>query len=226
MTTGFRLLTANLLNGEADPCSLGEVLDRTAPDVVLAQELGPNSAVEIARRYHHSDLRPALDYHGRGIASRFPVGFGTIPMPWREGGWASITIDATTVTVAGVHLLNPIGFPAWRSVRRRRDQMDALERWARSEHPERLVVAGDLNASPAWPAYRRLTELWSDLVAAHAESVGRESEPTWAWRPGRPRMLRIDHVLGSEGIVCTGVTVEPVRGSDHAAVVVDLELVA
>jgi endonuclease/exonuclease/phosphatase (EEP) superfamily protein YafD len=36
-------------------------------------------------------------------------------------------------------------------------------------------------------------------------------------------MLRIDHVLG-RGIWAKSTTVEPVRGSDHAAVVVDLEL--
>jgi endonuclease/exonuclease/phosphatase (EEP) superfamily protein YafD len=36
-------------------------------------------------------------------------------------------------------------------------------------------------------------------------------------------MLRIDHVFGSGARVVRTV-VEPVRGSDHAALVVDLEL--
>jgi endonuclease/exonuclease/phosphatase (EEP) superfamily protein YafD len=79
-----------------------------------------------------------------------------------------------------------------------------------------------MNASPSWPVYRRLAERWDDLVAGAAAEAGVKSDPTWAWRPGWPRLLRIDHVFGT-GARVVRTQVEPVRGSDHAAVVVDLE---
>ncbi len=63
-----------------------------------------------------------------------------------------------------------------------------------------------------------------DLVADHAGRTGAGTEPTWGWRPGWPRMLRVDHVFG-RGVRANGVRVEPIVGSDHAAVVVDLELI-
>lgn len=222
----FRLLTANLLNGRADPEALSEILDRVGPDVVVTQELGPNAAEVIAPRYPHHCLLPALDHHGRGIASRFPGEFGTIPVPWRRAGWAELDVDGSRVTVANVHLLNPVSYPPWASIRGRTAQIDALLAWEASLDRGPVIVAGDLNATAAWPAYRRMTARWGDLVAGRSEKTGEGPEATWAWRPGWPRLLRIDHVLGSEGIVCTGVSVEPVRGSDHAAVVVDLELMA
>lgn len=85
------------------------------------------------------------------------------------------------------------------------------------------LVAGDFNASPAWPAYKRVEERVTDLVGQYAERRGQTTEPTWGWRPGWPRMLRIDHVFGV-GVRATAVEVRPVRGTDHAAVIVDLEL--
>jgi endonuclease/exonuclease/phosphatase (EEP) superfamily protein YafD len=83
------------------------------------------------------------------------------------------------------------------------------------------VLAGDMNASPAWPLYRRLSGRWEDLVARSALESDMNPAPTWAWRPGWPRVLRIDHVFGN-GVRAVDSRVIPMRGSDHAAVVVDL----
>ena len=87
--------------------------------------------------------------------------------------------------------------------------------------PAPVVVAGDFNATPAWPAYRQVTSRLDDLVLDHKASLGAKPERTWAWRPGWPRMLRIDHVFGS-GVTVFDCLVAPVAGSDHHAVVVDL----
>jgi endonuclease/exonuclease/phosphatase (EEP) superfamily protein YafD len=87
-----------------------------------------------------------------------------------------------------------------------------------------VVVAGDFNATPIWPVYRKVVSRLEDLVAQHAERTGSGAEPTWGWRPGWPRMLRIDHVFG-RGVKADEVRVVPIVGSDHAAVVVDLRLV-
>jgi endonuclease/exonuclease/phosphatase family metal-dependent hydrolase len=118
---------------------------------------------------------------------------------------------------------NPVVFPWWRSARIRGQQTRALIDWAADfiEDHAPLVVAGDMNATPSWPLYRRLAGEWDDLVAGAVSRDGEKIFATWAWRPGWPRLLRIDHVFGA-GARVVRTRVEPVRGSDHAAVVVDL----
>ena len=48
--------------------------------------------------------------------------------------------------------------------------------------------------------------------------------PTWAYRDGLPRLLRIDHVFGS-AVDPLHAEVVRVVGSDHAGLLVDLEVV-
>lgn len=220
----FRLITANLLNGRADAWHFAGILDRIEPDLVVTQELGPDAAEVIAARYPHHDLRPGLDHRGRGIASRFDAEFGSLDLGWRSGSWAKVQIGDRKLVLATVHLLNPVDFPWWVTARRRGEQLDALFAWVDDTiGDEPFVVAGDMNASPAWPVYRRVAGRWEDLVVAGARASGTKTASTWGWRPGWPRMLRIDHVFGI-GVKALSTAVEPQRGSDHAVVVVDLEI--
>jgi len=212
-------MTANLLHRRVDTEDLAAVLDRHQPDVIVTQELGPKVADLLASRYPHHELHPSLDFTGRGIASRFDSKFGSIEMPGRDGTSAVFETDGVEMRLAGVHLLNPINFPWWTAVRSRRLQLEGLFEWLDGgEGP--LVGAGDLNASPRWPAYRRMADRLTDVVVQHDP----EAERTWSWRPGWPRLLRIDHVFGA-GVAATGVWLESIRGTDHAAVIVDLEVI-
>lgn len=215
----FRLMTCNLLHDRVDTAHFAIVLAECDPDVVVTQELGPGAADVLASAYPHHQLRPALDFTGRGIATRLDVVFGDIDMPGRDGTSAVLQVDGHTVRLAGVHLLNPINFPWWVVARARARQLEGLYEWIeRGEGP--VVVAGDFNASPRWPAYKRTAELLTDLVL----ELNPDAERTWSWRPGWPRMLRIDHVFGS-GVRGTDVVVTSVRGTDHAALVVDLDVI-
>ena len=223
MNRPIRLMTANLLAGRADLTHLAGVLERLEPDLLVTQELGHEAAEMIGARYPKHDLRPSDDARGRGIASRLDADFGEIPVPWRPGLWARVIDGSGSFLVANIHMRNPIVFPWWRSVRIRGQQLEALFAWADESAGggSPFVLAGDMNASPAWPVYKELAGRWDDLVADHAERSGDETAPTWAWRPRWPRMLRIDHIFGS-GARVVSTRVEPIRGSDHAAVVVDL----
>jgi endonuclease/exonuclease/phosphatase (EEP) superfamily protein YafD len=222
MESPIRLMTANLLVDRADLRYLADVLEIIDPDVFVVQELGHKTANLIASRFPHHHLSPQLDFKGRGIASRIPGQFGAIPMPWRIGLWARVDYGSASLLVANIHIRNPIAFPWWRSVSFRREQLDALLFWADDSVGETpFVLAGDLNSTPAWPLYRRLAERWEDLVSKSATDG--DPAPTWAWRPGWPRLLRIDHVFG-KGARAVTTQVVPIRGSDHAAVVVDLLL--
>jgi hypothetical protein len=222
MDQPIRLMTANLLVDRADIAYLGYALDVIQPDLFAIQELGHKAADLIASRFAHHDLRPKLDSRGRGIASMFSARFGEIPLPWRAGLWAEIEHGPQRWILANVHMRNPIVLPWWRSVRLRAGQVEALFNWSEGQpEGQPIVLAGDMNASPAWPVYRRLAGRWDDLAARSASDSGGRPAPTWAWRPGWPRLLRIDHVFGT-GAQAVSTQVVPLRGSDHAAVVVDL----
>lgn len=221
MTAPLRLMTVNLLHDRCDPSDFASVLAEVDPHIVVTQELGPMCADVLAGRYPHHRLRPALSFLGRGIATSLDASFGDIDMPGRPGTEAVVSIGRQTLRIAGVHLLNPVQYPWWDMVRTRRGQLEELFKWLEDGRDQPVVVAGDFNASPRWPAYRQTTRHLDDLVAGWAERVGADTERTWGWRPGWPRMLRVDHIFG-KGMLAEDVRVVPVRGSDHAAVVADL----
>ena len=222
MERPIRLMTANLLVDRVDQVYLANVLEILDPDLFVIQELGHKTADLVASRFPHLYLRPDLDSKGRGIASRFSARFGEVPMPWRRGSWAIVEHTSGPLLVANIHIRNPIVFPWWKSVRIRGSQLDALDDWADAAVGALpFVLAGDMNASPGWPLYRRLAGRWEDLVARSADDLEVSPVPTWAWRPGWPRLLRIDHVFG-QGVRAIATQVVPLRGSDHAAVIVDL----
>jgi endonuclease/exonuclease/phosphatase family metal-dependent hydrolase len=224
MVQSFTLITANLLHDRGDAASFEDMIETLSPDIVVTQELGTECADVLSDHYPYHHLQPAHDFTGRGIASRLPAEFGDIVMPARNATWAVVAVDSLAIRLVGMHLVNPIEFPQWRSARRRRKQLEALFEWTDSADDDvPLIVAGDMNASPSWPAYRMMSERWSDLVVEANRALGRAPEPTWGWRPGWPRMLRIDHVFGL-GVRSTGARVEPISGSDHHAVIVDVEI--
>ena len=218
------LMTANLLHQRGDPEAFRGLISAIGPDIVVTQELAEPCADVLRDTYPYHHLRPTSGFAGRGIASGFPAEFGEIAMPIRKATWALVALGPQLIRVVGMHLVNPVEFPQWRSVRRRRQQLEALFSWTDSTDVDvPLIVAGDMNASPRWPAYRMMSGRWNDLVVDAADETAQRPEPTWGWRPGWPRMLRIDHVFGM-GVRATGARVEPISGSDHHAVVVDLEV--
>lgn len=219
----FRLMTANLLHDRCDASDFSRLVETLDPDVIVTQELGPFCADVVAGAYPKHRLQPALDFTGRGIATRFEAEFGDIRMPGRMGTSVLFDVEGTPVRVAGVHLLNPVMFPWWRSAQGRGRQLDELFAWLEEDPNTPTVVAGDFNASPRWPVYKRTAARLTDLVAEWASVEGTDPKPTWGWRPGWPRLLRIDHVFGTR-VRAREVSVHPIEGSDHASLAVDLEL--
>ena len=218
----LRVMTANVLEDAVDTARLGELIERVDPDLLFLQEMTEGAAGVLEERFDHHFLFPSAEFEGRGVASKREAECGSIDLPWRPGTWARLHVDDKTLLAAGVHTTNPVLFPWWKSVRERREQIDALLDWIDRQEADALVVAGDMNASPAWPLYRRLAERFEDLALLAADE-GEKPEPTWGWRPGWARMLRIDHIFGS-GVKALATQVEPVKGSDHHALIVDIEI--
>ena len=212
----MRVLTVNLLNGEASPDHLESVLQRFDPDVLLAQELAPNAGEVIERHFAHGVIKPALDYRGKALVAKDPIAVEEVDFPFR-----SILCGETEngIEVLNIHLANPVD--GWRGrYPERRSQVNALDEMVLSQRTR--IVAGDFNSTPSWPAYRMIRRRLDDTVADFARSTGARPQQTWGWRPGWPAMLRIDHVFAT-GLRATAVDTITVRGSDHKALIVDLE---
>jgi endonuclease/exonuclease/phosphatase family metal-dependent hydrolase len=126
-----------------------------------------------------------------------------------------------SVEVVNVHIHAPHMFPWWRSLGIRRGQVRALARYLDEAPPTPRVVLGDFNATPLWPAYRRMARRLQDAARLHAASRGRAPGRTWGPWAGAPRLLRIDHAFVS-GLEVAEVRVVPVTGSDHSGLLVDL----
>jgi endonuclease/exonuclease/phosphatase (EEP) superfamily protein YafD len=224
----LRVMTANLWWRKADPAALARCLEAVEPDVLAVQELGHEQAEAIASVLPHGRLEPRLDYEGMGIALRRPTEVNPLSLERRNGWLARLAPELwpgldREVEVVNVHVLAPHAFPFWRTLQTRRDQVRGLARWLDENPHAARVVCGDLNATPAWPAYRRIAERLTDVVHHHAAGSGARAPRTWGPWHGAPRMLRIDHVFASGGQVLD-VRHLPIVGSDHTALVVDFEL--
>ncbi len=222
MATTLRLISVNLCNGRASPAAFRRFLRSELPHVVVPQELAPNAARVIAAELPHGVLDPRLDYHGGGIALRHPAAVERFPLEHRDGHRAVLLpadwpgLEAPLEIIA-VHLVNPVMVPIRRSIEIRRKQLDQILTHVQRERRPRILL-GDFNATPIWPAYRRLAAVLQDAARA-VDCPQRTWAPAW-WMP---RLLRIDHAF-VEGVVPIAAKTRKIRGTDHSALVVDVSV--
>jgi endonuclease/exonuclease/phosphatase family metal-dependent hydrolase len=183
--------------------------------LVAAQELAANAATVLCDRYRFGLIRPATDHSGMALAAVRPIEVKTLPLPHRTG----LIAKFEGIEILSVHLANPLAVPV--VFKERKAQVAALMEVLAT--PARRILVGDLNATPAWPAFRRLTEVLTDGIGELASSKRKRPTPTWGYRPWLPAFLRIDHVLVS-GLVVTEASVHRLKGADHRALFVRLEL--
>jgi vancomycin resistance protein VanJ len=219
----LRILSANLANGLADPDAFADLVETVEPDVVAVQELAPAQAEALARVLPFGKLDPALDHRGMGVALRAPGSVRSLRLPYRSAIVAEVSgrADEEPVEVLNVHLAAPHVRPVIQRNRERRGQLRDVLAYLDARPRRHRVLTGDLNATPLWPAYRRLRTRFDDAAVEAARRIGRRPGRTWGPWAGSVRLLRIDHVL-VRGLVATESRVLPVRGSDHSALVADL----
>ena len=216
----LRVLSANLFNGRAAIGSLRKVLEHEHPDVAAFQELDPAAARIVERHFPYGRLDPRRDYAGMGLCAMNPVEVDRFDMPHRDAwkgllrcaDWPQLDRD---IEVINVHIQNPLMRPLRETARNRKGQIDAILEYTAAKRMPRIVV-GDMNSSPGWRSYKRLAEHFQDAALAAGTAT-----PTWTFRPGLPRMLRIDHAF-VEGVVPLSTHTTRIKGSDHLALVIDL----
>lgn len=218
----LRILSINLLVDRADPDDVRRMILDADPDVVCAQELGPRTASVMADLLAHGHLDPRPDLFGLGIATRFPTTIDKLDLEERSGWIARLEPDRwpglkEPLDIFNVHLVNPIDRPWGVSRQVRRRQVDQITAEVNARDVAAVVI-GDMNATPLWREYKRLAEIGTD--AARASGSARK---TWSPFVFGPRLLRIDHAF-VKGVLPTATSVIRVRGTDHRALVVDIEL--
>ncbi len=211
----MRIMTSNLWNIHASPAAFAAALDEHRPNVVAVQELAPAAADVLESRYRYGIIRPG-GVEGHAFVADRPVDVTSDDIPFRPFISAPIDIGGRSVTVAAVHIANPV---AVGDLPHRARQVQAVLERVRGSEP--MVLVGDLNSSPAWPAYQALRRHLDDGVAAWASTHGLKPKRTWNYRPGLPKALRIDHVLVRE-VTVKDVAWVDIAGSDHRSIVADL----
>jgi endonuclease/exonuclease/phosphatase (EEP) superfamily protein YafD len=229
----LRVMTANVLEGGADPEIFVATVRREAPDLLAVEELTPEAvsrldAAGLARAFPHRILRPESGVRGMGLYSRLPLrdtGLlaepSTFPMPWAE-----VKLPAGLVRVQAVHTYPPLPLAEGRWS----DDLAALARQARAT-PGRQVILGDFNATLDHGPFREI--LGAGLADVH-DVLGSGLVRTW---PSGLPLAHLDHVLigtniggsdrkGAEegGVTAVAVHQQSIPGSDHLAVVADLRV--
>ncbi|GIH13556.1 endonuclease/exonuclease/phosphatase family protein [Rugosimonospora africana] len=225
----LRVLTANVLLGQADPDALVGLVGQHGPDALAIQEYTP----EFARKLTAAGLDGLLPYrvvdaqpggHGSALYSRHPLtatgsrvgagGYrstvGTLEVP---GGQAVLVESAHPPAPYAAHQL-----AYWLT------GQAALDR-ATPDGPLRLL-AGDFNSTLDHAALRALIRSgYRDAASV----VGRGGTPTWRgyWH-GLPRTrmpgVTLDHVLADRRIGIRAVVVCSLPGSDHRPLFAELVL--
>jgi endonuclease/exonuclease/phosphatase (EEP) superfamily protein YafD len=224
-----RVMTVNVKVGSADVESVRRLAQQHRVDLLVTQEGQPGFITALA-----ADLHEQLPYvvhpPSPGLASstviwsRWPIQL-LAALPEQAGEISRVRLQvpgAVAVTVTGVHTISPGPgrAPAWN-----RDLAALTTVSKQIAGPQ--VMLGDFNASRDHAPFRTL--LGTGLVdAAEAVRLPPWKAVTWpADRPRLPALVRLDHILVTPKSVGVGaVQVREVPGTDHRAVLADLEFSA
>jgi endonuclease/exonuclease/phosphatase family metal-dependent hydrolase len=222
-----RVMTANLLFGQARPERIVDLVRRHDVDVLSVQELTPGAvaaleAAGLTRLLPYAVLDPRGGAAGSGLYARHRL--RELPAPPSSVmamPRAEFTLPGgRRVEVTAVHPPPPISGPAVRNWRHDLRRLPSAGDGGAEGQPVR-ILAGDYNATLD---HSRLREVLSRGYADAADRTGRGLVPTWGRAPGMHSPLTIDHVLVDRRCAVRRVEVHDLPGSDHRAVFADIRL--
>jgi endonuclease/exonuclease/phosphatase (EEP) superfamily protein YafD len=217
--TPVRVVTANLMIGQADITTLMGIVRQHDADVLAVQELTPAAAA----RLETAGLSTLLPYHslhpmpgpgGSAVYSRYPLrdtGVRRMPAGHLQAFGTVLVPGSRPLLVESAHPCAPSGA---RGTGRWAREM-ALQPRATPAGPMRILL-GDFNSTLD---HERLRQLVGSGYTDAAEAAGAGLQPTWFGLISRfvPPIV-IDHVLVDRRIGVGAVAVQPLPGSDHRAV--------
>jgi len=151
----LRILSANLMNGGADPDAFANMVAALDVDLLAVQEVGCDQAAPLAELFEYGEIDPDHNYVGMGLLSRYPVALERIEMTWGFGQTVRLEagdsnelsepVEITNIHVAAPHMYSPMPglYLRWRQARELDAYLHAADRRAAPPKPE----AGDQNRS-------------------------------------------------------------------------------
>ena len=220
------VMSANLLLGEADPADVVRLVREHDVDVLSLQELTPQAAARldaagIGALLPGRVLRARPRAAGSGLLARRPlrrVHDGDDGPHAQLQAAVALDHDAGELRLVAVHPYPPVSrgrTRAWQTVLRGLPEV-------REEGAAHLLI-GDFNATLD---HREMRRLLARGYTDAADAVGEGLRPTWPAGQMRRPPITIDHVLVPRTFAVRRLSVHPLSGSDHHAVVAELVLPA
>ena len=221
--TDLTVMTANLRFGTGDPTTVV----RTAADrnvgVLVLEEVTPTELAALDRAglselLPHRAGRPATTAEGTMVFSRYVLdNEGALTLV--NGGLAVDVAAPEPFRLLAVHTAQPLNqHGPWHD-----DLREVRRQAATAVDAGPTMVVGDFNATRDHRAFRSILGLGLRDAAEQGNSGW---QPTWPtrWRAGYLRpVITIDHVLVSKAFAAVRTTAVDVEGTDHRALVADLD---
>ena len=215
----LRVLVFNVHTANRETDRFIDFVRASDPDLVALMEITPEwaTALEVLHdEYPHRESTPRTDNFGIAVYSKLALGDPRV-LSTAEVELPSVTarlvVGKKPVTLLVTHPPPPLGEAMARMQTR---QLADLARQLGGRN-SRLLVVGDLNATPWSSTYREFAQ----RSGLRNGRLGRGIQPTWpATYPwlGIP----IDHVLVGVGLTVSRHQRGPDLGSDHLPIVADV----
>lgn len=216
----FRVFHMNVLQpNTAFGAAIAQALDSEA-DVISVQEVGPEWACALndglLHRYPFVYMEPRTNCYGIALFSKYPFQcVRTITVRGAPFIEAFLAVNDVPVRLLAVHATSPISYGHFR---RRNEQLSRLsDHLAHSDTA--TIMVGDLNTVPWDQAFRRF------CFRSGLRSTTPMLQRTWP-SIGPLAVIPLDHVLVSHGVDPVALRTTSIAGSDHRALIADLQLAA
>lgn len=217
----LRLMSFNVLTHNHKKAEAISAIKSAAPDVLLLMEVDAKweNAVRAALSsdYPHMAFQAREDNFGIALLSKTPWDQLEI---YRSAPRDLPSIEATfksknskLLQIIGTHPLPPLGHRNWDA--RNVHLVEAAQRVGKGP----TIMIGDFNLTPWSPIFKDVVK--SSRLKDSGKSFG--FTPTWDVFPSLLGGLKIDHALVSEDINVTALNVQKIDGSDHRALILDIQ---
>ncbi|MFG2838958.1 endonuclease/exonuclease/phosphatase family protein [Streptomyces zaomyceticus] len=214
-----RVIASNVEFGQGTQ-ALTETVRREHPQLVFVSECDRACRDTLVTAFA-TDLPHYATVDGEGsvgsiLLSAYPL------RDWRMIP-AAMGMPGATADIAGVavrlQLAHPLP-PLPGQVHLWKRELGGIEDFAAAD-PGPTLIAGDFNASQDHAAFRAILD--AGRLQDASRQAGSSRTPTWPMEGPLPPYVQIDHVLVSDFTV-RGVRFLDIAGSDHRAVLADLDL--
>ncbi|MFD4373564.1 endonuclease/exonuclease/phosphatase family protein [Streptomyces sp. NPDC058486] len=217
-----RVIAANVEFGQATG-SLIDLARREKPQLLYVSECDPACGraltAALSRQLPHRVSVDAEGSSGSVILSAYPLrDRSDVPAAMGMPG-ATAEIAGRTVRLQLAHPLPPVPGQVglWKT------ELARLREAVAARPPgESLILAGDFNASQDHAAFRAFSA--DRILLDAARATGSSRTPTWPAEGPLPPFVQIDHVLTTPDLTAVATRFLPIPGSDHRAVLADLDL--